>query len=66
VPESLDLRPEHRQVRLLGLALRLFRHRRDHLREHVEELFFELDEMAIDHDPATSLRQRVRQRVFTT
>ena len=37
VLEALDLRGEHRQVRLFGLALSVCRHPRDHPGKHVEE-----------------------------
>src|SRR5256885_13592313 len=58
VAEPFHLRRQDRQVCLLGLALRLPGHCRDHLGEQVEELLLGLDEMPIDNNPAAGFPPR--------
>jgi hypothetical protein len=65
VPEPLDLGRQDRQIGLLGLALRLCRHVRDHPREHIEQLLFEGHEVAVNRDPTFGVRRRFRFRIFS-
>src|SRR2546426_12693298 len=51
VPEPFDLRRQDGEVRLLGLALPLARHVRDHLGQQVKEPLLEHHEMPVHSYP---------------
>src|SRR5438105_11299259 len=63
--EAFDLRRKHGRVCRLGLLLCLARHGRDHARQEVEELLLEVNQMVVDRNPASRLRERVGPRIFT-
>src|SRR5947209_11981517 len=65
VLESFELCEEDRDVRLLGLAPRRRRHRRDLCRHGVEQRLLEVDELVVDGDPALSLLERARGGIFS-
>jgi hypothetical protein len=65
VPEPLDLRREHGQIRLLRLLARGLGHARDRAREDVQELLLEVDKLVIRRYPALRVRERIRLGVFS-
>src|SRR5438105_1372822 len=60
VPEPLDLRRYDREIGLLGLALCLARHVRDHLGQDIKELLLEHHQMPVDPNPVAGVLQRLR------
>src|SRR5439155_8161697 len=64
VSEAFDLGGDDGQVGLLGFALGLARHLRDHACERIEQLLLEVDEVAVHRHPSARLFQRLRPWIF--